>query len=60
MAIFRDYDLSDPFSSEGPQGYSPHWGGHCSSRRRPSPANTAEYETEQPTSGLTQNSKDND
>ena len=40
---------SDPVYSEGPQGYSPHWGRTLLKPKEPSPANAAGHQTQQPT-----------
>ena len=34
---FRDYAADDPFYSEGPQSYSPHWANTLLKPNQPSP-----------------------
>ena len=46
---FKDYDPSDPFYSEGPQSYSPHWVRASYDPKKPTPPNAADAQTQQPT-----------
>ena len=39
---FRDYAADDPFYSEGPQSYSPHWAKTLLKPNQPSPPKPAE------------------
>jgi hypothetical protein len=39
---FRDYAPDDPFYSEGPQSYSPHWAKTLLKPKQPSPPKPAE------------------
>jgi hypothetical protein len=45
---FTDYGPDDPFYSEGPQRYSPHWAWALLDPKKPTPPHVANAQTQQP------------